>query len=170
LPVADRLASATEQAQEREAQLQCSLDQATATIAHRDKELKAIRQVLNKTIETQKDGRQSVETLNRHVAELRLAIAAHEEELARTMPIDGLGEHALSALGKFRDRLAQEDDIREAALGIAGYSSQHLDAAMAKQDRYEVRAFEALLARSSWRRRLVLRLLRVNAKTIAEVS
>jgi hypothetical protein len=40
------------QAREREAQLQRALDQAKTTIALRDKELKDIRQVLNKTAET----------------------------------------------------------------------------------------------------------------------
>jgi DNA repair exonuclease SbcCD ATPase subunit len=148
------------QAQEREAQLQRTLDQSMETIAQRDKELKSIRQVLNATIETQKGGRQSIEALNRQVTELRLAIAAHEEELALRMPTNGLGEHALSALGVFRERLAQGEDIREAALGVAGYRSLDVDAAMANHDRQEMRAFEALLSRSSLRRRLVLRLLR----------
>jgi hypothetical protein len=156
------------QAQEREAQLQRTLDQSTATIAQRDKELKAIRRVLNETTETQKDGRLSIEALNRQVTELRLGIAAHEEELTRTMPTDGLGEHALSALGVFRDRLTQGDGIREAALGVAGYRSLDVDAVMASHDRQEMRAFEALLSRSSLRRQLVLRLLRVKAGTIAE--
>src|SRR5580700_3135007 len=105
------------QAQQREAQLQRTLDQSMATIAQRDKELKAIRQVLNTTVETEKGGRQSIEALNRQVTELRLVIAAHEEELARRMPTDGLDEHALSALGVFKDRLARGERIREAALG-----------------------------------------------------
>jgi hypothetical protein len=45
-------------------------------------------------------------------------------------------------------------------LGVAGYRSPDVDAAMANHDRQEMRAFEALLSRSSLRRRLVLRLLR----------
>ena len=148
------------QAQERKAQLQRTLDQSMATIAQRDKELKAIRQVLNTTVETEKGGRQSIEALNRQVTELRLVIAAHEEELARRMPTDGLDEHALSALGVFKDRLARGESIREAALGVAGYRSLDVDAAMAKYDLQEMRAFETLLLRSSLRRWLVLRLLR----------
>jgi DNA repair exonuclease SbcCD ATPase subunit len=55
------------QAQEREAQLQRALDQSVATIALRDKELKAARQILDKTMETQKGGRQSIEALNKQV-------------------------------------------------------------------------------------------------------
>ena len=153
------------QAQEREAQLQRTLDQSMETIAQRDKELKSIRQVLNATIETQKGGRQSIEALNRQVIELRLAIAAHEEELALRMPTDGLSEHALSALGEFRERLARGEDIREAALGVAGYRSLDVDAAMASHDCQEMRAFEALLSRSSLRRRLVLWLLKVNSNS-----
>ena len=84
------------------------------------------------------------------------------------MPTNGLGEHALSALGVFRERLAQGEDIREAALGVAGYRCLDVDAVMASHDRQEMRAFEALLSRSSLRRQLVLRLLRVKAGTIAE--
>jgi chromosome segregation ATPase len=148
------------QAQERGAQLQRTLDQSMATISERDKELKSTRQLLNATVETQKDGRHSIEALTQQVAELRLAIAAHEEELARRVPTDGLDERALTALSVFKDRLAQGEDIREAALGVAGYRSFDLDAAISNRDRQEMRAFEALLSRSSLRRRLVLRLLR----------
>jgi chromosome segregation ATPase len=148
------------QAQERGAQLQRTLDQSMATISERDKELKSTRQLLNATVETQKDGRHSIEALTQQVAELRLAIAAHEEELARRVPTDGLDERALTALSVFRDRLAQGENVREAALGVAGYRSLDVDAAIANRDRQEMRAFEALLSRSSLRRRLVLRLLR----------
>jgi hypothetical protein len=100
-----------------------------------------------------------IEAFDKQVTELQLAIAAYEEKLARTIPTDGLGEHALAALGIFRDRLARGEGVREAALGTAGYNSLDVEAAMAKQDRHEMRAFEALLARSSWRRRLLLWLL-----------
>jgi septal ring factor EnvC (AmiA/AmiB activator) len=149
-----------EQTREREAQLQRGLDQAKTTIAQRDKELKDIRQILNKTAETEKGGRQLIEVFDRQVTELQTAIAAYEEKLARAIPTDGLGEHALAALGIFRDRLARGEGIREAALGTAGYNSLDVEAAVAKQDRHEMRAFETLLARSSWRRRLVLWLTR----------
>ena len=147
------------QAREREVELQRALDEAKTTIAQRDKELKDIRQILNKTAETAKGNRQSIEALNRQITELQLAIAAYDEKLTRTISTDGLGEHALAVLSIFRDRLARGEGIREAALGIVGYSPPDVDAAIAKQDRQEMRAFEALLARSSWRQRLVLRLL-----------
>jgi septal ring factor EnvC (AmiA/AmiB activator) len=148
-----------EQTRAREAQLQRGLDQAKTTIAERDKALKDIRQTLNKTAEREKGGRQLIEAFDKQVTELQLAIAAYEEKLARTIPTDGLGEHALAALGIFRDRLARGEGVREAALGTAGYNSLDVEAAMAKQDRHEMRAFEALLVRSSWRRRLLLWLL-----------
>jgi hypothetical protein len=135
------------------------LDQAKTTIAERDKELKDIRQILNKTAEAEKGGRQLIEAFDRQVTQLQAAIAAYEEKLARTIPADGLGDQALAALGIFRARLARGEGIREAALGTAGYNPLDVEAAMGKQDRDEMRAFEALLARSSWRRRLVLRLL-----------
>jgi septal ring factor EnvC (AmiA/AmiB activator) len=148
-----------EQTRERQAQLQRGLDQAKTTIADRDKELKDIRQILNKTAEAEKGGRQLIEAFDRQVTQLQAAIAAYEEKLARTIPADGLGDQALAALGIFRARLARGEGIREAALGTAGYNPLDVEAAMGKQDRDEMRAFEALLARSSWRRRLVLRLL-----------
>ena len=147
------------QARERETQLQRGLDQAKITIAQRDKELKDIRQILNKTAETEKGSRQSIEALDRQITELQLAIAAYSEKLTRTISTKGLGEHALAVLSIFRDRLARGEGIREAALGTVGYSPPDVDAAIAKQDRHEMRAFEALLARSSWRQRLVLWLL-----------
>jgi DNA repair exonuclease SbcCD ATPase subunit len=147
------------QARDREAQLQRALDEAKTTIAQRDKELKDIRQILNKTAETEKGSCQSIEALNRQIAELQLAIADYNEKLTHTISADGLGEHALAVLSTLRVRLAGGEGIREAALGTVGYSLPDVDAAIAKQDRREMRAFEALLARSSWRQRLVLRLL-----------
>jgi hypothetical protein len=125
----------------------------------RDKELKDIRQTLNKTAETAKGSRQLIDAFDKQVTELQLAITAYEEKLARTIPTNGLSEHALAALGIYTDRLARGEGIREAALGTAGYNALDVATAMAKQDRHEMRAFEVLLARSSWRRRLVLWLL-----------
>src|SRR3984893_5151464 len=148
------------QAREREAQLQRALDQAKTTIAQRDKELKDTRQILNKTAETEKGSRQSIEAFNRQITDLQLAIAAYEEKLARTISTDGLGEDALAVLSIFRDRLARGEGISEAALGTAGYSPPDVEAAIAKQGRHEMRAFDALLARSSWRQRLPPVLLR----------
>jgi len=153
-----------EQTQQREAQLQRDLDQAKTTITERDKELRDIRQTLNKTAETAKGSRQLIDAFDLQVTELQLAITAYEEKLARTIPTNGLSEHALAALGIYRDRLARGEGIREAALGTAGYNSLDVEIAMAKQDRHEMRAFEVLLARSSWRRRLVLWLLRATNK------
>jgi len=153
-----------EQAQEREVQLQHTLDQAKTTIAQRDKELKDIHQVLNKTAETHEGSRLSIEAFDRQVKELQLAIAAYEEKLARTISTEGLGEQALAVLSTFRDRLVHGEGITEAALGTAGYISLDVEAAIAKQDRNEMRAFEALLAHSSWRRRLVLWLIGVTLK------
>src|ERR1700730_5119354 len=148
------------QAREREAQLQRALDQAKTTIAQRDKELKDTRQILNKTAETEKGSRQSIEAFNRQITDLQLAIAAYEEKLARTISTDGLGEDALAVLSIFRDRLARGEGITEAALGTAGHRPPDVEAAIAKQGRHEMRAFDALLARSSWRQRLPPVLLR----------
>jgi septal ring factor EnvC (AmiA/AmiB activator) len=84
------------QAREHEAQLQRALDQAKTTIAQRDKELKDIGQTLNKTAETEKGSRQSIEALHGQITELQLAIAAYKEKLTHAISTDGLGEHALT--------------------------------------------------------------------------
>jgi septal ring factor EnvC (AmiA/AmiB activator) len=153
-----------EQTRAREAQLQRALEASMTTIAQRDGELKDIRQILSKTSETEKGGRQLIEALDRQVNESQAAIAAYEEKLARTTSTDGLGEDALAALNLFRDRLARGGGVREAALEAAGYSALDVDAAIAKQDRHEMRAVEALLARPPWRQRLVLWLLGATRK------
>src|SRR4029077_15510432 len=110
------------QAGEREAQLQSALDQAKTTIAQRATELKDIRQILNKTAETEKGSRQSIEVLNKQIAQLQSTIATYNEKLTRTISTDGLGEPALAVLSIFKDRLARGEGVRGAALGTAGYS------------------------------------------------
>ena len=59
----------------------------------------------------------------------------------------------------FNDRLSHGEDLKTAALGIAGYELPEIEAAMAQRDRDEMRAFDALLMRPTWRRRVVLWLL-----------
>jgi hypothetical protein len=59
----------------------------------------------------------------------------------------------------FKDRLSRGEDIKTAALGIAGYQLTQIEAAMAQRDREEMRALNALLMRPTWRRRVVLWLL-----------
>jgi hypothetical protein len=149
---------------EREARLQRALDQSTTTIVQRDKELKDNQKVLNKTAEAEKGNSQLVEALNRQVTELQLAVVAYKQELSRTISTNGLGEDALAALQIFRDRIAHGEGIAEAALGTAGYSSLDVNAAIAKRDRHEMRAFEELLARPSWRQQVVLWLLGATKK------
>jgi len=105
-----------------------------------------------------------IEAFDRQVTELQAAMVACEETLARMISTDGLGEQALEALRVFKDRLARGEGITDAALGTAGYSRLHVEAAMAKQGRHEMRALEALLARSSWRQRLVVWLLGATKK------
>jgi hypothetical protein len=87
-----------EQALERAEQVQRALDQSLTTIALCDKELKDIRQILNKTIETGKGANQWIETLGRQVTESQTVIATYEEKFARTIPTEGLTEDALEIL------------------------------------------------------------------------
>jgi hypothetical protein len=69
-----------------------------------------------------------------------------------------LDEHTTQAVMTFKDRLSGED-LKTAALGIAGYELPEIEAAMAQWDRDEMRALDALLMRPTWRRRVVLWLL-----------
>jgi hypothetical protein len=73
--------------------------------------------------------------------------------------MNGLDERTTRAVMTFRDRLSRGEDMKTAALGIAGYQLPQVEAAMEKQDRDEMRALDALLMHATWRRRVVLWLL-----------
>jgi hypothetical protein len=70
-----------------------------------------------------------------------------------------LDERTTQAVMTFKDRLSRGEDLKTAALSIAGYELPEIEAAMAQRDRDEMRAFDALLMRPTWRRRVVLWLL-----------
>jgi hypothetical protein len=70
-----------------------------------------------------------------------------------------LGEHTTRAVMTFKDRLIRGEDLKTAALGIAGYELPEIEAAMAQRDRDEMRALDALLMHPTWRRRVVVWLL-----------
>jgi hypothetical protein len=89
----------------------------------------------------------------------RTTITAHEVDLMHAVPTEGLEESAVVAMRKFRDHLCRGENTKAAALATAGYSLFDVQAALAKQDREDMRAFEALLGRPTWRRRIVLWLL-----------
>ena len=75
------------------------------------------------------------------------------------IPINGLDEHTTRAVMTFKDRLSRGEDLKTAALGIAGYEFPEIEAATAQRDRDEMRALDALLMRPTWRRGVVLWLL-----------
>jgi hypothetical protein len=132
-------------AQERAMQLQRALDQARSVIAQRDKGLSELCRELKNAADA---GNQS-----------QITIAAQKADLMHSVPTGGLDEHAVAAMRTFGDRLDRRENIKVAALGTAGYSLLDVEAAMAKQERDEMRAFEALLKRPTLRRRIVLWLL-----------
>jgi hypothetical protein len=90
---------------------------------------------------------------------LQKTIASHEVNLSRSISINGLDEHTTRAVMTFNDKLSHGEDLKTAALSIAGYELPEIEAAMAQRDRDEMRAFDALLMRPTWRRRVVLWLL-----------
>jgi len=156
---AKHLAQELWQAQESGARLQDTLDMTKAVVAQRDQEQVAMRRQLQNAGEIEKEIRQTATVVERQIAELQKTIASHEVDLSRSISINGLDERTTRALMTFKDRLSRGEDLKTAALGIAGYQLPQVEAAMAKQDRDEMRALDALLMRPTWRRRVVLWLL-----------
>ena len=153
------LAQELTQAQEIGAQLQRTLDMTNAVIAQRDQERIALQRQLQNAGEIEQENRQTAAAVEGQIAELQKTIASYEVDLSRSISVEGLDERATRALRTFKDRLSRGEDIKTAALGTAGYEPPQVEAAMAKQDRDEMRALDALLMRPTWRRRLVLWLL-----------
>ena len=104
--------------------------------------------------------RNSIAALKVRVGELQMKIAEHEAQLMDSIATDGLDEAAVIALKALRDGLCRGESIKAMVLSTAGYSFDDIEASMSKQDRAEIRAFDNLLARPTWRRRVVLWLLR----------
>jgi hypothetical protein len=130
-----------------------------AAVEQRDQEQIALRRQLQNAGKIEKENRQTAAAVERQIAELQKTIVSHEVELSRSISINGLDEHATRAVMTFKDRLSRGEDLKAAALGIAGYELPEVEAAMAQRDREEMRALDALLMRPTWRRRVVLWLL-----------
>jgi predicted RNase H-like nuclease (RuvC/YqgF family) len=155
-----RCAEELSHAREHAAQLQRALDHAQGIIAQHDKELDDLRREIREAAETDKGSRNSITELRVRVGELQMTVANHEVQLMNSITTDGLDEAAVMALKALRHGLCHGEDLKAMVLSIAGYSLDDIEAAMSKQDRGEIRAFEILLARPTWRRRVVIWLLR----------
>jgi hypothetical protein len=153
------LAQELRKAQESGARLQHTLDKTQAVVAQRDQEQIALRRQLQNAGEIEKENRQTAAAVERQIAELQKTIASYEADLSRSISIDGLDEPTTRAVMTFKDRLSRGEDLKTAALGIAGYELPEIEAAMAQRDRHEMRALDALLMGPTWRRRVVLCLL-----------
>jgi phage host-nuclease inhibitor protein Gam len=141
------------------ARLQHTLDMTKAVVAQSDQDRVALKRQLQNAGEIEKENRQAAAVVEGQIAELQKTIASHEVDLSRSISIEGLNELATRAVKTFKDRLSRGEEIKTAALGTAGYELPQVEAAMAKQDRDEMRALDALLMRPTWRRRVVLWLL-----------
>jgi phage host-nuclease inhibitor protein Gam len=130
-----------------------------AVVAQRDQEQIALRRQLQNTGKIEKENRQTAAAVERQIAELQKTIASQQVDLSHSISIDGLDERTTRAVTTFKDRLSRGEDLKTAALGIAGYELPQIEDAMAQQDRQEMRALNALLVRPTWRRRVVLWLL-----------
>jgi hypothetical protein len=155
----NQLAQELRQAQESGERLQYTLDMTKAVVTQRDQEQIALRRQLQNAGEIEKKNRQTAAAVERQIAELRKTIASHEVDLSRSISVDGLDEYTTRAVMTFKDRLSRGEDLKTAALGIAGYELPEIEAAVAQWDRDEMRALDALLMRPTWRRRVVLWLL-----------
>jgi hypothetical protein len=130
-----------------------------AVVAQRDQEQIALRRQLQNAGEIEKNNRQTAAAFERQIAKLQKTIASQQVDLSHSISIDGLDERTTRAVTTFKDRLSRGEDLKTAALGIAGYELPQIEDAMAQQDRQEMRALNALLVRPTWRRRVVLWLL-----------
>jgi hypothetical protein len=130
-----------------------------AVVDQRDQEQIALRRQLQNAGEIEKENHQRAAAVEGQIAELQKTIASYKVDLSRSISINGLDERTTRAVVTFKDRLSRGEDMKTAALGIAGYQLPQVEAAMEKQDRDEMRALDALLMRPTWRRRVVLWLL-----------
>ena len=153
------LAEELRQRQEIGAQLQRALEMTKAVVAQHDQEQVTLRTRLHDAGEIEKENRRAAAAAELRIVELRRTIASLEVGLKRSISIEGLDERTTRAVMTFKDRLSGGEDIKTAALGTAGYKPAQVEAAMANQDRDEMRALYALLIRPSWRRRVLLWLL-----------
>ena len=155
------------QVQEREQRLLRALDHAKATIAQRDNDLRMTRQAYAKAQEGEKEFRGTLESLKVQIAEMQLTIDAQRNDLTRSVSTKGLDAPTVAALSIFKDLVHRGEDIKAAALASVGNSAPAVEAALAKQECREIQALEALLARPTLRRRIVLWLLRVDTQNRA---
>ena len=141
-------------AREHATQLQRALDHAKGIIAQHDKELNDLHREIRKAAETEKGSRNSITALKVQVGELQMKVANHKVHLMDSIATDGLDETAVIALKALRDGLCRGENIKAMVLSTAGYSLGDIEAAVSKRDRAEIRAFDTLLARPTWRRRV----------------
>ncbi len=153
------LAEQLEEKREIAEQLQHRLNATEVVAVERDQERIKLRRHLKVAAETEQESRQTAAALKAQAAQLQMAITGLEDDLRRSISTERLDEPTTLALKTFKDRLSLGEDIKTAALGIAGYELLEVEGAIAKQGRAEIRALDALLMRPSWRRRFVLRLL-----------
>ena len=156
-----RLSSDLAQERETHAHLQASLIAVRAEAAKHESETRHLRKQIRTLEETTSEHARIGQA---HIAALGDAIARHEEAARRSVPLDGLDEQAARAMVAFRTNLERGDDVRAAALGAAGYEPGRVDAALARQDSLEARAFDAAMERRDWRRRAVLWLLQTPSR------
>jgi hypothetical protein len=135
------------------------LSAAEARAAEGDQERINLRQHLSKAAETEEKSRQTVAVLHSQIAQLQMMVAGLEDNLRRSISTEGLDERATFALETLKERLSRGEDTKAATLAMAGYEPLKIEDAIAKRDRAEIIALDALLMRPSWRRSIVLRLL-----------
>lgn len=135
------------QSQEISERLQGDLEKINAAVAQGDEER---REQLKNVRAVEEQHRQTVAALEAQITELQETVVRKEIELGRTVSTERLNETATVALRRFKDRLSREEDIKTAALGIAGYERGQVEVALANHNR---------LMHPAWRNRVALWLL-----------
>lgn len=141
------------------AQLQRDLDASKTALARSDQDRIELERRLKEANAFEKKYRAKIADTEAQLADFQRTIERQEADLHQSVSIAGLAEPAAVAVTTFTNRLSQGDDVTAAALATAGYDPCQVDAALALQERDEIRALSSLLARPTWRQRMVLRLL-----------
>jgi chromosome segregation ATPase len=150
------LSAELHEAREAVEELRQSADAANGVIAKRDKEQLELRRLLREANEKAEQDRANAAAIEKRLAEL---MGREEAVLRSSISVADMDKHTARAVKKFADRLRHGGDAKKASLAAAGYDLSRIEAAIATNDRDEVRALDALLKRPSWRRRAVLWLL-----------
>jgi hypothetical protein len=149
-------------------QLKQDVDAAKTALAHSVQERSELERRLNEATAIEEKCHNEMADAGARLADLQQTVTRQEADLQQSISITGLDEAAALAVRTLKSRLSNGDEVREAVLATGGYDPLRVDAAVSIADRDEIRALNCLLARPSWRLRLVLWLLGTKRTPLGE--